>query len=121
MNILAFSCGTGECEPMNRLVLYKVLTFVWLTAFVVGIYFLAADNAFSARTAACLGAIILALIAQALVLRCVHCGARPGLWVLAIWTLFVDYELYFADTLLLRRCPRCGKGLINTSFQSNTK
>jgi hypothetical protein len=26
---------------------------------------------------------------------------------LAIWTLFLDFELYFADTVLLKACPKC--------------
>lgn len=40
-------------------------------------------------------------------MKCQNCGTRPGLWLLAIWTLFLDFELYFSDTVLLRNCPKC--------------
>ena len=43
--------------------------------------------------------------------KCMSCGCRPGVWLLAIWTLLLDFELYIADTLFLRRCPKCKKDL----------
>ena len=57
-----------------------------------------------------LAVIPIILIIQILIIRC-KCGCRPGLWLLAIWTLFLDFELYIADTVLLRRCPKCNRDL----------
>ena len=57
------------------------------------------------------GSLLLCIAFQSLLLRCPHCSARPGLWLLAIWTLLLDYEFYLADALLLRRCPRCDRTL----------
>jgi hypothetical protein len=54
---------------------------------------------------------IAAVLSQALLLRCHHCGARPGLWLLSISTLFLNYEVYIADALFLAHCPRCQKSL----------
>jgi hypothetical protein len=48
---------------------------------------------------------------QASLIRCPHCRTRPGLRILAVWTLFLDLELYVADVLLLRACPRCDQEL----------
>ncbi len=50
---------------------------------------------------------LLFLILQITIVKCPNCGTRPGLWLLAIWTLFLDFELYFADTVLLKECPKC--------------
>ena len=54
------------------------------------------------------GAII---IVQVTIIKCNNCGARPGIWLLAIWTLFLDYELYLLDTLMLKKCPKCDEPL----------
>jgi len=58
-----------------------------------------------------LAAMVVVAVGQALMLRCQHCGARPGLWLLAIWTVLLGPELYFADALFLRKCVRCQKPL----------
>jgi len=48
---------------------------------------------------------------QITIIKCNNCGCRPGLWLLAIWALFLDFELYIADTLLIKECPKCKKSL----------
>ena len=58
------------------------------------------------------------VITQAVLLRCQHCGTRPGLWLLAIWTLLLGPEWYIADALFLRRCPRCEKSLSEAKIPS---
>ena len=54
---------------------------------------------------------IIMIIAQVSIVKCGNCGTRPGLWLLAIWTLFIDYELYLLDTLMLKECPKCNESL----------
>ena len=56
-------------------------------------------------------ALILILISQVALVNCPECGARPGLWLLAVWTLFLDFDLYFADTIMLKECPKCKSSL----------
>lgn len=51
--------------------------------------------------------VILGSYAAQLKFRCPHCGAKPALWLLAIWTILLDFHLYFADAILLRECPKC--------------
>ncbi len=72
-------------------------------------------------TAALLALVIMIVIVltQAALLRCQHCGARPGLWILTIWTLLFDPVLYLADALFLRDCPNCKKCL--SAKVSNTE
>jgi len=70
------------------------------------------------ETAVGLISMVLMVVAQALLLHCPHCGGRPGLRILGIWTLLLDYELYLADVLLLRHCPRCGKSLAQAEAPS---
>jgi len=53
----------------------------------------------------------LVVLAQISIVKCRHCGARPGIWILAIWILLMDFELYVADVIMLRKCPRCNKPL----------
>lgn len=50
--------------------------------------------------------IIMSYLAQ-LSFRCPNCKARPALWLLAIWTILLDFHLYLADAILLRECPKC--------------
>jgi uncharacterized membrane protein YoaK (UPF0700 family) len=52
------------------------------------------------------------VLGQAALIKCPHCGTRPGLWLLAIWTLLLDPALYIADVLFLRNCPKCRKPLL---------
>lgn len=94
-----------------RLTIYRALTLLWLAALVAGIYFLARDNAFSPRVIGSLAVILVSIAIQAVIVRCAECRTRPGLWLVAVWTVFMDLESYLADTVLLRHCPKCGADL----------
>ena len=92
-----------------KLLTYRILTIILLIDMIVAIFFLTINNILVGISSIVLAIVILVL--QVMIVKCPHCGARPGLWLLAIWTLFFDFELYIADTLLLRKCPKCEKGL----------
>jgi len=85
--------------------LYRLVTATWFTLLVAALC-LAAIGLTNVALACAVGIVLLILL-QTLVFRCMTCGARPGLWLLAIWTLLLDHELYIADVILLRRCPKC--------------
>jgi hypothetical protein len=86
---------------------YRTLSVVALGLLVLAVWFLTDGRWMEA--AIVLAALVALVVTQALLLRCHHCGARPGLWILACWTILLDYELYIADALFLRQCPRCQK------------
>src|SRR5947207_12796971 len=88
---------------------YRTLSALVLVLLIVAVVF--ASLARWAEAAIALGVLVAAVIAQAVLLRCHRCGARPGLWLLAFWTLFFSPEWYIADALFLRKCPRCEKSL----------
>uniref|UniRef100_A0A6S6M2N6 Uncharacterized protein n=1 Tax=Citrifermentans bremense TaxID=60035 RepID=A0A6S6M2N6_9BACT len=91
-----------------RLILYRILSVFIVVDLVAIVYFITTANLQKAYlTMAIIPAI---LITQVFIIRC-RCGCRPGLWLLAIWTMLLDFELYFTDTLLLRRCPKCNRDL----------
>jgi hypothetical protein len=80
-----------------------------LPALVAVIYFLTEQN-FRAVWMAVL-VISALLLLQVILVKCKECGTRPGLRLLIIWTLLLDFELYIADTLFLRKCPSCSHDL----------
>jgi len=88
---------------------YRTLSVLLLLLVVLAVW-LATDGRLS-EAAMAVGVMVVIAIGQALMLRCQHCGARPGMWLLAIWTLLLSWELYLADALFLRQCPRCQKSL----------
>ncbi len=91
---------------MNRSIkLYRFIAAAWFALFLAASY-LAVVGSSSAALACAIGVAFL-IVVQTFAFRCKACGARPGLWLLAIWTLLLDYELYIADVILLRRCPKC--------------
>lgn len=91
---------------MNRgIAFYRSLTMLWLLLFVAAIYF--AGIGPSGAAISCIGLAAALILFQTLAFRCNNCATRPGLWLLAIWTLLLDFEFYIADVLLLRRCPKC--------------
>src|SRR5262245_36691158 len=92
-----------------RLSTYRTLSVLVLVSFVAVIVF--ATNARWLEAWATVVILLTIVAVQSLLFRCRYCGARPGLWLLAIWTLLLDYELYIADALFLKRCPRCDKPL----------
>jgi len=88
---------------------YRTLSVLALVMLIVTVVFASLGRWAEATIA--LGVLVAAVIAQAVLLRCPHCGARPGLWLLAFWTLFLSPEWYIADALFLRECPRCERSL----------
>src|SRR5258705_7583417 len=88
---------------------YRSLSLLLLALVVVAVW-LATDGRVLEAAVAVAAMVPIALV-QALLLRCQHCGTRPGLWLLAVWSVFLSPELYFADTLFLRKCIRCHKSL----------
>jgi hypothetical protein len=95
--------GIGTYRTLSLLLVVLVVVAVWL----------ATDGRWLEAGVA-VGAMALIAIAQALLLRCQHCGTRPGLWLLAIWTVLLSWEIYLADALFLRKCPRCQRSLSET-------
>ena len=91
---------------------YRVLSGLLLVLLVIVVW-LATDGRIKDAVVG-LAAMVAIAVGQALMLRCQHCGARPGLWLLAIWGVFLSPELYFADTLFLRKCFRCRRSLSAT-------
>jgi uncharacterized membrane protein len=88
---------------------YRTLSVLILVTLVVAVAF--ASTGRMAEAAIAFGVLVAAVLAQAVLLRCHHCGTRPGLWLLAIWTILFSPELYIADALFLRKCPKCNKSL----------
>jgi hypothetical protein len=85
--------------------LYRSITALWFALVVATLYFALAGPPWGAI--GCLVSVAALIVPQTVAFRCKNCGARPGLWLLAVWTLLLDYELYIADVILLRRCPKC--------------
>src|SRR3989442_15684215 len=90
--------------------LYRATTATWLFFLVAAVYWGLASSA-PVAAAICLALTVALVVAQALAFRCENCGARAGLWLLAIWTLLLDFELFVADVILLRSCPKCSTSL----------
>ena len=88
---------------------YRALSALFLVLLVIVVW-LATDGRIK-QAAAGLGAMAVIAVGQALMLRCRHCGSRPGLWLLAMWTVFLSPEFYVADALFLRKCTCCHKSL----------
>ena len=85
--------------------MYKTLSLLLLLDIIAIVFFLTIWDIPGVLVSVSLFVIFLAL--QVVIVKCPNCGTRPGLWLLAIWSLFLDFELYFADTVLLKRCPKC--------------
>ena len=90
------------------MIIYRLLSIVLIMDLIAIVYFLSVKYMSGAYASFTLVATI--LLAQIILIRC-KCGCRPGLRVLVIWTLLLDFELYIADSLLLRRCPNCKRDL----------
>jgi uncharacterized membrane protein YhaH (DUF805 family) len=88
---------------------YRILTIVLLASIVAAIALLSLDKIQAGIICAIVALVI--IITQISIVKCRHCGARPGLWILAVWTLLMDFDLYLADVIMLRECPRCNKPL----------
>ena len=88
-----------------RLTIYKILSFVLILDIIALVWFLTVQDWQLVIIVVLI--FIFSLTLQVILVKCPNCGTRPGLWLLAIWTLFLDFELYFADTVLLKECPKC--------------
>ena len=91
-----------------RMIIYRFLSFVIIIDLISIVYFLTAKNRSGAYISFALLTTILLL--QIFLIR-FKCGCRLGLRLLVVWTLLLDFELYIADSLLLRRCPNCKRNL----------
>jgi len=85
--------------------LYRSVTALWFALVLATLAFAVAGPPWAAIAAVALVAML--IFFQTFAFQCKNCGTRPGLWLLAVWTLLLDYELYIADVILLRRCPKC--------------
>jgi len=92
-----------------NLIAYKILSCMMILYIVVVVGLLTVQKWQLAIVVA--SVFIFSLVLQVFLVRCRNCGTRPGLWLLAVWTLLLDFELYFSDTILLKRCPKCGSDL----------
>ncbi len=92
-----------------RLRIYRFLSVVLIIDIIAVILFLTLNK--MPIVILSLVMLIATLGIQISIIKCSNCGCRPGLWLLAIWTLFLDFELYIADTLLIKECPKCKKSL----------
>src|SRR5438093_13734738 len=88
-----------------RLNLYRSLSVLLIVDLVAIVYCLTLANEKGAYLS--IGLLLTILCLPVFMIRCKRCSCRPGLWVLAIWMLLLDVELYIADTLFLRTCPKC--------------
>lgn len=66
---------------------YKLLSVLLLLDIIAIVFFLTMGNFI--LTIACAALAVLILITQVLVVKCPHCGAHPGLWILVVWTLLL--------------------------------
>jgi len=92
-----------------RLTIYRSLSFLLVIEIALIVWFLTVAKTVGTTVAILL--LLATLAVQVVIVKCPHCGTRPGLWLLAIWTALLDFELYFADTVLLRECPKCRSSL----------
>jgi len=88
-----------------RLTIYKIFSFVLILDIIALVLFLTVQDWQLVISAVLV--FIFSVTLQVILVKCPNCGTRPGLWLLAIWTLFLDFELYFSDTVLLKECPKC--------------
>lgn len=94
---------------MSKLNIYKILTLVLFAFLLMAIYHITTGNVQYAVIS--FAAAIASVLTQAALIKCSNCGTRPGWQILAIWTLLLDFELYVADVLWLKECPKCKKSL----------
>ncbi len=85
-------------------IIYRLLSILTLIALMAVILFLSMGK--TKEIIIPIAVIIMSYLAQ-LSFRCPNCKARPALWLLAIWTILLDFQLYLADAILLRECPKC--------------
>jgi len=92
-----------------KLFIYKLLSVVLVVNLILIVYYLTIQNMLVVWF--CVALIPVVLLFQVNLVRCDKCCCRPGLRLLVVWTLLFNFRLYFADSLLLRKCPECGSSL----------
>lgn len=92
-----------------KLIIYRLLSIILFIDIIAIVLFLTLSEI--ALAILSLLILIATLCIQISIIKCSNCGCRPGLWLLAIWTLLLDFELYIADTLLIKECPKCKNSL----------
>jgi len=97
-----------------KIILFRLLSVMLVLDLIPIIYFASVYNTKSAWIFVALLPLI--LLIQIILIRCRRCGCHPGLYLLMVWTILFSPELYFADTLLLRKCPKCGVSLTKPDF-----
>jgi len=100
-----------------NLKVYRIISFLLLFDIIAIVWFLTISNRLGILISAIL--FLTFLIMQVFLVKCSNCGTRPGLWLLAVWTLLLDFELYFADTVLLKACFKCDFELHKTISLDN--
>jgi hypothetical protein len=95
---------------------YRALSISIVALLIAAVAF--ATNGKLSGAVAALAGIVAVVLVQSVLLRCPHCATRPGLWILAIWTLLLDPILYLADALFLRECPHCRKSFSDKAVTS---
>jgi hypothetical protein len=79
--------------------LFRASSVLLLFVLVAVIYFLTERNITAVWVASLMIPVL--LLFQITLVKCKKCGTRPGLRLLGIWTLLLDFEMYIADTLFL--------------------
>jgi hypothetical protein len=79
---------------------YRALSISIVVLLIAAVVF--ATNGNLSGAVAALAGIVAVVLVQSVLLRCHHCGTRPGLWILAIWTLLLDPVLYSASVRVAR-------------------
>ena len=85
--------------------LFRFFTIMWFCALLASMYFLAVSQ--FAISALCLIGVLTIIVIQVFEFQCLNCGAHPAFYLLAFWTIVMDFEFYILDVVLLKRCPKC--------------
>lgn len=64
---------------------YRTMSLVVLAMFIAAVALATVRRWSDAGIA--LGVLVVVVVTQAALLQCQHCGTRPGLWLLAFWTV----------------------------------
>ena len=49
---------------------------------------------------------------QVVLFKCPNCGERPGIWLILIWSILMNFELWLTEPVLLKRCSKCENRLL---------
>ena len=92
-------------------ILYRI-SVLWLFSFGMGslLFFIGGQVGLGLFFLVISLVIFLALSTQ---VRCPKCGARPVLWLFAIWSLLMDWAFFLSDAVLLKHCPKCKSDVFN--------